>query len=113
MQLELVLLLARDQDAAWTAQAAARELRAPDAWVGDQLVDLVSAGIARAPDGHAEPASFAPDGPWAAAIAEVAGQYPQRRTSIIRSIFSPTAADVQSFSDAFRLRPDDEEKGDR
>ena len=33
MQLELMLLLERDAQASWTAPAAARELRAPPAWV--------------------------------------------------------------------------------
>jgi hypothetical protein len=111
MQLELVLLLARDRDAAWTAPAAARELRAPEAWVADQLVDLVAEGVARVPDGRPDVASFAVDGPWAAAVDEIAGQFAQRRTSIIRLIFAPASADVQSFSDAFRLRPGDDEEG--
>jgi hypothetical protein len=80
--------------------------------VGDQLAELVAAGIARAPDGRAEPAAFDPGGPWAAAIGEINAQYPRRRTSIIRWIFTPGASDMQSFSDAFRLRPgeDDEEE---
>jgi hypothetical protein len=77
--------------------------------VAYQLVDLVAGGIARAPRGRAEPASFAPAGPWADAILEIADQYPHRRTSIIRMIFAAGASDVQSFSDAFRLRPDDED----
>jgi hypothetical protein len=109
LQLELMLLLAAAPSRSWTANEAARELRAPEPWVAGQLTDLVVAGIARAdgsdPAGH----RFAGDGAWALVIADIADQFRRRRTTIIKLIFAPAASDIQSFSDAFRLRPEEDD----
>jgi hypothetical protein len=109
LQLELMLLLAADWSRTWTAAAAARELRAPEPWVAGQLADLVVAGLARTVDPEALAHRFAADGPSAGVVAEIGEQFPQRRTSIIKLIFAPTAPDVQSFSDAFRIRPEEDD----
>jgi hypothetical protein len=110
MQLELLFLLAREPGVAWTAQAAGRELRAPVAWVETQLVDFAGAGVI-AYDESGEPAYRLPaDALHAEVVEELADAYRQRRTSIIKFIFAPAARDITSFSDAFRLR--DEEDGD-
>jgi hypothetical protein len=108
LQLELMLLLAAVPSRAWTADEAARELRAPEPWVAGQLADLVVAGLARTRDPEALGHRFAKDGPCAAVVAEIADQFPRRRTSIIKLIFAPTAPDVQSFSDAFRIRTEED-----
>jgi hypothetical protein len=103
-----VLLLAADPAAWWTAEAAARELRAPASWVAAQLGDLVAEGVARTDDEDRAMYRFDAGGPWAEAIRDIGALYPKRRTSIIRLIFAPASSDVQSFSDAFRLRPEQE-----
>jgi hypothetical protein len=88
LQLELVLLLAREPERAWTAQAAADELRAPEPWITGQLDALVAAGVADAPAGGAGPVRFDHRGPWAAAVREIEPLFRRRRTSIIRLIFA-------------------------
>jgi hypothetical protein len=86
--LELVLVLERDPARAWTAADAAGELRAPEPWVGERLGALAALGVAAATRGAAgEAYTFAAAGPWAPAIAEIAAQFPRRRTSIIEAIF--------------------------
>jgi len=110
MQLELLFLLAREPGVPWTAHAAAMELRAPVGWVETQLVDFAGAGVI-AYDDTGEPAYRLPaDGAQAEVVGELADCYRQRRTSIIKLIFAPAARNITSFSDAFRLR--DEEDGD-
>jgi hypothetical protein len=87
MQLELVLLLHADPAAPWSVEAAARELRTGEAWVAAQLSALAAMGLARPVDGGLAYAFDAAD-PLAPAVAEIADQYRQRRTSIIKLIFS-------------------------
>jgi hypothetical protein len=109
LQLELVLLLARDPGRRWTTAAVAQELRGPEPWIAGQLTDLVDAGVARAPRDGAEPVAYARDGPWAAAIGEIDEQYRRRRTSVIRLIFASAAPDVPSLPEALRRRQDGQE----
>jgi hypothetical protein len=109
LQLELLLLLARDGARAWIPAAAAAELRGPEAWVEAQMADLAARGVLLA-DAHSNIAlayRFAVTGPWGAVVNEIAELYPARRTTIIKLIFS-TGSDVRSFSDAFRLRPEED-----
>ncbi|HEY4097557.1 MAG TPA: hypothetical protein VGM33_18685 [Baekduia sp.] len=87
MALELVLLLHADASTPWTVQAAARELRTAEAWVAAQLSALTAIGIARRADGGQAYAFDATD-PTAPAVEEIADQYRQRRTTIIKLIFS-------------------------
>jgi hypothetical protein len=91
LQLELVLLLARDPARVWTPADAAAELRAPEPWVGAQLAALTALDVVAPRDARAgaEAYAFLADGRWAPAIAEVAEQFSQRRTSIINVIVSP------------------------
>ncbi|HET6508086.1 MAG TPA: hypothetical protein VFG42_14945 [Baekduia sp.] len=84
LQLELVLLLARDPARAWTAADAASELRAPAEWIGGRLAELATLGVAAT---QTDAYTFVADGPWAPAIDEVATQFARRRTSIIEAIF--------------------------
>jgi hypothetical protein len=84
LQLELVLLLARDPVRAWTTADAATELRAPEAWVGERLAELATLGVVAT---AGEAYVFVADGPWAPAVGEVAAHFARRRTSIIDAIF--------------------------
>lgn len=108
MQLELLLLLHRDESRKWPAHDAARELRAPPAWVETQLVDFIALGLADACQADGVPAfRFRRTADRAAVVDEVAREYPRRRTTVIKTIFSAAPSDVQRFSDAFRLRGGD------
>lgn len=91
LQLELVLLLARDPARRWTTADAAAELRAPEPWVGAQLTELTALRVIAPRGAEAEAYAFVADGRWAPAIAEVAEQFAQRRTSIIKAIIAAPA----------------------
>jgi hypothetical protein len=91
LQLELVLLLARDPARRWTTADAAAELRAPEPWVGPQLAELTALRVLAPQDAQTEAYAFMADGPWASAIAEIAEQFAQRRTSIIKAIVAEPA----------------------
>ena len=108
MQLELLLLVHRDPATAWSAQDASRELRSPVGWVEAQLVDFAGQGLLRFDGGDPGTFRYDRDARQTAAIDELARLYPGRRTSIIKLIFSPPTRDVQSFSDAFRIRDDED-----
>lgn len=94
MQLELVLLLHRERDRAWSATAAAGVLRASEPWIEDQLRRLVGHDLAHATQDARGPAyRFAADTPLAPVVDEIARCYAQWRTSIISLIFRGTAGE--------------------
>ena len=107
MQLELLLLLHGDPDVFWSAASASRELRAPEAWVADRLVDMGAIGLLRIEESPEPTFAFDRSSPMAGAVDEIAATYAQGRTSIVRLIHNPGIADVEDFSDAFRLKGED------
>jgi hypothetical protein len=110
MQLELLLLVSRRAEDGCTAQEAAAELRAPVGWAETQLVDFAGQGVVAFDDGAgAARYRFDAAGPHARAVADVADAYARRRTSVIKLIFAAPARDVESFSDAFRLRDEEDD----
>jgi hypothetical protein len=87
MQLELILVLHRDPSARWTPDELARELRASEVWVAEQLSLLTTATVVRTDD-DGTTHRLDPEGAHAAGLEEIAASYPQRRTSIINLIFA-------------------------
>jgi hypothetical protein len=108
MQLELLLLLYRNPEASWTAATVAQELRIEQGWTAGQLVDFGALGLLTVTQGSPSAYRFASDAPDAAVVAELASAYDVRKPSVIRAIFTPAGRDAQAFSDAFRLRGDDD-----
>ena len=94
MQLELVLLLHRDADLAWSAAAAARELRAPQPWVETQLEGFVQRGLAETTPEDDPRYRFDSTGAPAAVVDEIAVCFSQWRTSIIALIHRARPADL-------------------
>lgn len=108
-QLEVLLLLQRDGDVAWTAEEVAREMRYPPGWAATQLVDYCRAGLVAEVPGEETRYRYAPSPRLAGAVEALADLYPRRRTTVTRLIFAPREDDVQLFSDAFRIRREEEE----
>lgn len=94
MQLELVLLLHRERDRCWSAAAAARELRAPEQWLEDQLQALLARGVAATSSQEEGCYRLDVAGPMAPTIDEIALRYPQWRTSMVALIHRARPADL-------------------
>jgi hypothetical protein len=99
--LEVLLLLRRTADRAWTAAELALELRANERLVADQLQGLQTAGLVACDEG----CRYAPAAPALDALCgrlEVA--YRERSGQVIKAIMAGPNDKLQIFADAFRLR---------
>jgi hypothetical protein len=104
--LELLLLLRRDPQRQWTAEALVQEVRGSIALVTESLKSLKEIGLVSLSDADAyfyRPESAELD-ELAAALAEL---YKQKPTTVLRTIFSSPSDKIQSFSDAFLIRRGD------
>jgi hypothetical protein len=104
--LELLLLLRRDPQRQWTADALVRELRGSIALVTESLTLLRDAGLVGVTDADAyfyRPESQQIDD-LATALVELYGQKP---ITVLRTIFTSPSDKIQSFSDAFLIRRGD------
>jgi hypothetical protein len=106
-QLELLLLLHGDAGQSYTAADAGRALRAPERLMGAQLTDFYAAGVLSADEGEVPAYRFDPAGRHARVVGELATCVRQRKRSVHDLILMGPSSDVQTFSDAFRLRRDD------
>lgn len=112
-QLEVLLLLRRTAPKEWTADAVARELRVDISVAAARLADLQVRGLlviavthGGAPAYRYEPSSLDLD----RAAAGLATAYAERRVTVIDLIFSKPIDHIRVFSDAFRLRRDDDDE---
>lgn len=101
--LELLLLLRRTRDRAWTPEDAARELRANPRLVSDQFDGLQTAGLIACDDG----CRYAPAAPVLDGLcARLETAYRERSGQVIKAIMAGPNDKLQIFADAFRLRGD-------
>jgi hypothetical protein len=108
-QLELLLLLHDHPDQPWTAADASRALRAPERLLAGQLADFYAAGVLTAGPSDAPEYRFSTTGRHARAVDELAACVRQRKRAVHDLILRGPSSDVQVFSDAFRLRRDDDD----
>ena len=102
--LEVLLLLRRSGDRTWSAEAVARELRANERLVSDQLRTLETAGLTSCgPDGCAYAAAPSLDG----LCGRLEAAYRERPGQVIKAIMAGPNDKLQIFANAFRLRGDD------
>ncbi|MGH7822689.1 MAG: hypothetical protein ACREQ9_23270 [Candidatus Binatia bacterium] len=107
-QLEVLLLLRRENETEWDAERLSRELRIDRASVETCLAELGAGGlVARVGSAAAayryQPSSAALD----QAVALLDEAYMNRRVAVISLIYAKPQEKVKSFADAFRLRKDD------
>jgi len=99
--LEVLLLLRRDRDRTWSAEAVARELRANERLVSDQLPALQTAGLVSCDeDGCTYAAPPALDG----LCERLEAAYRERPGQVIKAITAGPNDKIQIFADAFRFR---------
>jgi hypothetical protein len=103
--LDLMVLMRRHKDRAWTPDALVGELRANRALVQEALASLTLAGLlVMEPDGSCRyrPANAALED----VAAEVERHYIERPLALIKAIVSAPNEKIQSFADAFRFKKD-------
>ena len=108
--LELLLLLFRDRERAWSAGEAAERLSLSPSVVWEALAQLRSRGLVEEAAGPPPRFRFPAMGQTApAAVLELAAAYEQNRLSIIRQMNANALerlrhSAIRAFADAFRLR---------
>lgn len=103
--LELLLLLRRTPDRAWSTDEIVRELRSSANAVNGGLAALRQAGVvAEMDDGRHRYQPAAP--PLDAIVAGIAAAYAQQPMTVINTILSTPDAKIQSFANAFKLGKD-------
>ena len=104
-ELDLLMLLHSDPERAWSPEEVCETLQCPASWASLQLEALRAAGLAAESGGRWRWAAATPELERAAdALAEA---YRTRKADVVRLVFSQPSRDLQAFSDAFRLRPDE------
>lgn len=99
--LEVLLLLRRTPDHAWSSEAVAHELRANDRLVSEQLATLETAGLIACDEG----CRYAPAAPTLDALCgRLETAYRERSGQVIKAIMAGPNDKLQIFADAFRIR---------
>lgn len=105
-QVEILLLVREQPERRWTIDEISRHLRSTPHSVALRLAQLQDRGlVSRSGD---DSFSYSARSHVDALVERLADAYRERRTSVIERIFSQRDA-IQSFADAFRLRPDPDE----
>ena len=106
-QLELLLLLKKDDSRTWTAQQTSQTLAVPVEMTAAQLAELHVAGLLAVTAPPDPQYSYRPK---SKELDQVVGSlqqvYEERRVSVITLIYSKPVDKVRTFADAFRLRKD-------
>ncbi|HYE52704.1 MAG TPA: hypothetical protein VEB20_24120 [Azospirillaceae bacterium] len=103
--LEILLLLRRRQERAWSVDEIVLELRSSAAAVNGALEALEHAGLTVSGDDGTHryrPAIPALD----ALVAEIEAAYAKQPMTVIKTILSAPDAKIKSFADAFKLKKD-------
>jgi hypothetical protein len=121
-QLEVLLLLWEQRHLDWNADEVSRELRSAPELAARSLADLHAAGLLTVTAAGTAPPAAGKDAPAenryrfdpvnaedAATVEALHRAYRERRYSVLDVIYSrPADGTLRAFSDAFRLRRDDD-----
>jgi hypothetical protein len=108
-QLEVLLLLHRAAEAAWTAEMVAAALYTQPASAARRLESLHADGLIERVAGAGDAYRFVPEpADQGEMIATIADTYRERRVAVVTAIASKPMENVRAFSDAFRLRRKEE-----
>lgn len=97
--LELLLLLYRDPDQAWTGEALVRELRGSEHLVNESVATLSAAGVVELAETGARYRAQSSES--AALVAALVELYRQKPLTVLKAIFTSPSDKIRSFSDAF------------
>jgi hypothetical protein len=103
-QLEILLLLREHRARAWSPAEVTDRIQSSLPSVSDRLADLVRRGLLRRDDDRFR---YDPPADQDVIIAELAGEYRDRRYSVIDLIFSKGSDKLKVFADAFRVKKGD------
>ena len=104
-QLEVLLLLHRAGDSAWTAEMVAAALYTQPASAARRLASLCDHGLLDEVAGHPAAYRYVADAAdQGELISTLADTYRERRVAVVTAIASKPMENVRAFSDAFRLR---------
>lgn len=104
--LEVLLLLRRSDGREWKDAEVAREIGSSIMSIRDRLANLAARGLVSAREtGDDIWYRYAPAPEAGAIIDDLARTYKERRLTIIDLIYArPAPSDIETFSDAFRIR---------
>ncbi len=103
--IELLLLLARQQGRAWVAADLVRELRASDLVVSQGVEGLQQTGLITAgSDGTYRYSPVTPD--LDRLVQQLERVYRERPSTVTKALFSSPNDKLSTFADAFRLKKD-------
>lgn len=105
-QIDILLLLRAAPARRWSSDELSRHLRSSVASVNLRLTALVARGLAVQDRGLVR---YSARGADDALIARLAAAYSERRPAVIDRIFAERDDPMQSFADAFRLRPENDD----
>lgn len=106
-QLETLLLLFRERERPWDADAVSQSIYTVPQSASRTLETLETRGLAASNGGSPPAWRYAPATPAVdALVGELAAVYRERRAAVITFLYSRPADPVQSFADAFKLRKD-------
>jgi hypothetical protein len=104
-QLEILLLLLKDETRSWSAEAAARELRTTTASAAARLEEMASRNLLDVRIAEQIFYRYAPVSPALdAAAKETARAYKERPVAVTTAIYSQPEDEIRAFADAFRIR---------
>lgn len=102
-----MLLLRENPERLWTADVLSDELRSSPSSIRVRLNNLLQQRIVQI---HEETFRYAASGATDVLIQRLLELYRERRTTVIDLIFSSPVDPLRSFSDAFRLREDRDDR---
>lgn len=107
---ELLVFMYRNPSRRWTVEAIGQAIQPavilPPA-IKEYLALFVRQGLVAESSGEFE---YVATGPAGDAVGELARAYNERPVTLIRTIYSIADHAIQSFADAFRLRPKEEQE---
>ncbi len=108
-QLEILLLLHRHPERAWSADAVARELRIAPESAGERLEGMVHHRLFVRQGVSPKEYRYGPENmKLDDTVRDLAAEYMKRRVMVINLIYSKPIHKIRTFADAFRLTKGDD-----
>ena len=104
-QLEILLLVSRSEDTAWTVQSVYDVVLSNKSSVERWLDELARFGFVTKTQGDVSSYRFSAPDATAALIKDLGQLYKTKPVRVIEAIFRANRNPAQSFADSFRLKP--------
>lgn len=103
--LEVLLMIKRDPERAWSAQDISNEMRTNPSYASAQLAELVALKLV-VPTERGDAYKFDSQSPHFAVIEALEELYSNRRPTIINFIYSSPIESIRDFANAFKIKKD-------